>query len=580
MTPIKLIIEGLYSYRSRQTIDFETLCRARLFGIFGKVGSGKSSVLEAISYALYGETERLSKQDNRGYNMMNLQSDELFIDFEFSHPTPDDRYRFTVTNKRRKSDRTQTGTPKRLAYKWNGTEYTAIESADAEHILGINYDNFKRTVIIPQGKFMEFLQLKPAERTVMLKELFGLHQFELYNQAASLDKSNTEELNKLSGAMTALGQIDAAAIKSSQDELAELGQQASVKEAELKRAESELSILAAMKETAEKIAALEQDLSLKMTQKPEMETRRTFLAEYEQCNSVFAPIISTKSKTEKKLAELSKLVASRQANVLSTQQEYDVQTEQLAQLNAQLLHNEPDANKAADLETVVNIQRLQKTRDEAEARIAKGAVVLEEVKQKAATQQTALIAVNSEIDSFSTVRQQMQTLQSNKTVLLQYAMAEEKVQGLKKQIIDFEQQIAALRTENTQTLESQSISPDSFAQISNLISETKQSIVEKQAVKQQLAITANLSKLAGELHEGENCPVCGSTHHPSSPRLWSAPRSGPSSPANPTSSPTRSPNDSGEPSTSKRTGTRTRPRTITERVPGPTRWLSAARASP
>ena len=57
MIPVKLTIEGLYSYQERQTIDFSELTEAGLFGIFGKVGSGKSSILEAITFVLYGETE-------------------------------------------------------------------------------------------------------------------------------------------------------------------------------------------------------------------------------------------------------------------------------------------------------------------------------------------------------------------------------------------------------------------------------------------------------------------------------------------------------------------------------------------
>ena len=56
MLPLKLTIEGLYSYQTRQTIDFSELTQAGLFGIFGAVGSGKSSILEAVSFALYGET--------------------------------------------------------------------------------------------------------------------------------------------------------------------------------------------------------------------------------------------------------------------------------------------------------------------------------------------------------------------------------------------------------------------------------------------------------------------------------------------------------------------------------------------
>jgi recombinational DNA repair ATPase RecF len=50
MLPLKLSITGLYSYQKKQTIDFEELTNAGLFGIFGAVGSGKSSVLEAIGF--------------------------------------------------------------------------------------------------------------------------------------------------------------------------------------------------------------------------------------------------------------------------------------------------------------------------------------------------------------------------------------------------------------------------------------------------------------------------------------------------------------------------------------------------
>ena len=85
MIPKQLTIQGIYSYQEKQTIDFEKLTQSQLFGVFGPVGSGKSTLLEAISFSLYGRTERLGLRDNLGYNMMNLKSDELFIDFEFEN---------------------------------------------------------------------------------------------------------------------------------------------------------------------------------------------------------------------------------------------------------------------------------------------------------------------------------------------------------------------------------------------------------------------------------------------------------------------------------------------------------------
>jgi len=81
MKPLKLTLQGIYSYRDKYVVDFEALTEAGLFEIFGPTGSGKSTILEAISFALYGKTERLGEQ-YRNYNMMNLRSKEMFIENE------------------------------------------------------------------------------------------------------------------------------------------------------------------------------------------------------------------------------------------------------------------------------------------------------------------------------------------------------------------------------------------------------------------------------------------------------------------------------------------------------------------
>ena len=154
MIPLKLTIQGVYSYQDIEVIDFSRLTEAQLFGIFGATGSGKSTILEAISYALFGESERLNKRDNRGYNMMNLKSDRLNIDFEFA--VEDDTYRFVVNGRRNSKQFEQVGTLSRTSFKWEKTEWVPIQVTDAEEIIGLSYDNFKRTIIIPQGEISGF----------------------------------------------------------------------------------------------------------------------------------------------------------------------------------------------------------------------------------------------------------------------------------------------------------------------------------------------------------------------------------------------------------------------------------------
>jgi exonuclease SbcC len=171
MIPVSLTIKGLYSYQEETTVDFTNLTAAGLFGIFGAVGSGKSSILEAITFALYGETERLNSRDSRSYNMMNLKSNDLLIDFIFTCGDCDHKYKFTVSARRNKKKFNDAGTFERKAYVWQNNWIPTPLNAEA--ILGLSYDNFKRTIIIPQGKFQEFLQLKEGDRVQMLKEIFG-----------------------------------------------------------------------------------------------------------------------------------------------------------------------------------------------------------------------------------------------------------------------------------------------------------------------------------------------------------------------------------------------------------------------
>lgn len=96
MIPLQLTLKGFYSYLEETVIDFRPLTAAGLFGIFGQVGSGKSSIVDAIGFALYDQSERLNRQEKRHY--MHLSAREMIVDFTFLHG--DGEYRFLVSGKR------------------------------------------------------------------------------------------------------------------------------------------------------------------------------------------------------------------------------------------------------------------------------------------------------------------------------------------------------------------------------------------------------------------------------------------------------------------------------------------------
>src|SRR5690554_5481975 len=165
MIPKKLTLEGIYSYQTRQTIDFRELTNAGLFGIFGAVASGKSTILEAMCFALYGESDRMNV-NNRAYNMMNLKSNRMYIEFDFWN-YENKKFR-AVREFRRNSKNFDRVLPDGTTfYEWKNDDWLPLNHSNAESIIGLSAENFKRTIIIPQGKFKEFIELGGKERTTM-----------------------------------------------------------------------------------------------------------------------------------------------------------------------------------------------------------------------------------------------------------------------------------------------------------------------------------------------------------------------------------------------------------------------------
>lgn len=172
MKPIKLTIEGLNSFYKKQEIDFEYLTERGVFGIFGATGSGKSTVLDAIILSLYGKVPRLKNDLKEAINL-----NKKFIDVYFS---------FSISGKeysvRRIFNRTKTGINTKQAVVYNGkgealTEKAGDTNAKIESLIGLNAEDFTRSVVLPQGKFSDFLKLGAKARRDMLERIFNLQEY-------------------------------------------------------------------------------------------------------------------------------------------------------------------------------------------------------------------------------------------------------------------------------------------------------------------------------------------------------------------------------------------------------------------
>lgn len=100
MRPIKLKIKGINSFIEEQTIDFEKLSDRGLFGIFGPTGSGKSTVLDGITLALYGKVARESN------NYINTNCESANVSFEFQISGAENK-RYLVEREFKKDKKTE-----------------------------------------------------------------------------------------------------------------------------------------------------------------------------------------------------------------------------------------------------------------------------------------------------------------------------------------------------------------------------------------------------------------------------------------------------------------------------------------
>lgn len=180
MKPIRLEIEGFTSFARRTAVDFEGL---DLFAITGPTGAGKTSLLDAILYALYGRTPRLGKSDMSSLISHGASGVRVQLDFLASGI----HYRLARSAKTRKSTATEVILEQRDGdggWRQIAGGVAGVKEA-IERLLGLDFEGFTRAVILPQGEFDQFLRGEPDKRRGMLKDLLGLGVFEEMMRAAN-----------------------------------------------------------------------------------------------------------------------------------------------------------------------------------------------------------------------------------------------------------------------------------------------------------------------------------------------------------------------------------------------------------
>ncbi len=182
MRPIRLELKGFSAFREPVELDFDDL---ELFALVGPTGAGKSSLIDGIVFALYGSVVRY-RATNLVAPVINQLSTEARVRLDFALGT--DRY--TATRVVRRTAKGATTKEARLERRNEVIAGNARElDAAVVDLLGLDFDQFTKTVVLPQGEFARFLTETAESRQGLLRRLLGM---ELYREMGSVARDRAK----------------------------------------------------------------------------------------------------------------------------------------------------------------------------------------------------------------------------------------------------------------------------------------------------------------------------------------------------------------------------------------------------
>ena len=217
MRPISLTFEHFGSYRERQRIDFSTL--DDFFLIYGKTGSGKSTIFDAIAFALYGQA--LGGRSNLERELVSQFSppgSKPWVEFEFMASEARWRVYRSLPYKKmnRKGAESEAASEVSFTRLHDSGEVELLTDRLAEanaallKLLKLSADEFSKIVLLPQGAFQEFLEMKTTDRVEILEKLFDVSIYDrvterAHQQALDLDSSLRIQREEMERLVTELG---------------------------------------------------------------------------------------------------------------------------------------------------------------------------------------------------------------------------------------------------------------------------------------------------------------------------------------------------------------------------------------
>lgn len=203
MRPVKLTLSAFGPYAGKETIDFTPFGNGGLFLVTGETGAGKTSLFDAISFALFGEASGgRERRETKAFRSHHALSDtETYVEMTFTHQGQSytvHRSPEYLREKKRGAGVTRQNAEAWLLYPNGITESgTARVDEAIRSLLMLTPAQFSQTAMIAQGDFMKILHAKSQERIELFRKVFGTEEYERFT--ARLKEENSHAQQELDG---------------------------------------------------------------------------------------------------------------------------------------------------------------------------------------------------------------------------------------------------------------------------------------------------------------------------------------------------------------------------------------------
>lgn len=536
MRPLRLTMQAFGPYAETECIDFTKLGNRTMFVISGKTGSGKTTIFDAISYAIYGKA---SGEDRNGPELRSqFASDHLLTEVSLDFSLRNQVYSITRSPQQmKKKDKgdgyTQIGAKAQI-YSWGpdgerkllAAKITDVEEKIKEIML-IDANQFRQILMIPQGEFRKLLTSDSKEKEVILQRLFHTQIFKM------VEDKLKEEVTELKNSVEAQVQSRNEAIRRIQavtnDELREYLEAGS---------ENDTMIMPLLKEEITGLSELLKQLDSELKEKVrEQDKLKTQLFE---ANTILKQLQTMAELKEKK----SRLVS--QADQFADK-EKQVQRAQKAALLAQqeeLCHrlkrevDQADENVQTIKAAIEKLDSLTKQHEEQ----LKRELEREGERQLLLNEINHLVNMKDDVYSFASLAKETAAVEASLTTAKnKYTLSEKNLAQLEERLRCLLQKKAEIEkgqltyVENERKIERFQDELDRLEKFVRLqeryqtakknlrlstarFKNTMAKLTDAKALVEDLEqkwLHGQASLLAAGLQAGEACPVCGSEHHPS-----------------------------------------------------------------